>query len=280
MRTHYIKSLSEYLKRYKPCTPSLRHTVLINRNKLWSGSSLKTLCYGLSCRYRKNGRIVFRTRGGGNRKKYRSVDFSRRHNFGVPGIVTRLEYDPNRSSFISLVLLLNNVCFYVLASYQTDIGCDVFSSLNRIPVFSSSQLSSFLKFMYGGCLLYSLELLPSRGCQMVRSAGGYGVFLRFFKYGNRVVIRFRSGQARLFPLNCFGTMGVVSNIYFRSVSLGKAGRGRWLGNRPIVRGVAMNPIDHPHGGGEGKKSNKAVPRTPWGLMLKWRSTSRSVTKRW
>lgn len=194
--------------------------------------------------------------------------------FLTPGYVSRIEYDPNRSSFISLVIYASNICTYLLHTAGLSIGDRIMSyidislaGLDNLPVTFNNGDSSFLFCIPNGSLIHNLESLPSSGGVFAKSAGSYCTILKKFFNLRKSFIQLPSSSMRSFSFFCFATKGIVSNDLHYRISLGKAGRRRLLGHNPIVRGVAQNPVDHPHGGGEGKKSKKAFPRTAWGKML-------------
>ncbi len=271
----YIKSFKYLLIKYKPTSPGIRAVCSINKKILFKGRPLKSMRHGQPCVYRKNGTIIFRTRAGGHKRSYRVIDFIRRMNAGVPGSIVRIEHDPNRSAFIALVFFKNKALSYITCPAGVHLGDVVVNHWKyRAGGVVRTGDSCRLRIMPLGSIIHNVERVPGIGAQILRSAGMHGILLRKFFHSNKVLIRLRLGKLQLLPIDVVATVGVVSNRYARSVELGKAGRNRWMGYKPIVRGVAMNPIDHPHGGGEGKKSKKTVPRTPWGKMLKWKTTSR------
>ena len=203
-----------------------------------------------------------RRRGGGHKRLYRIIDF-KRNNDGVPGVVQALEYDPNRSARIALVVFADGDKRYVLAPEGLEVGMTILSG-------------SDIEFQVGNCLplgkipvgtvVHNVELVPGKGGKMARSAGNSCQLLG--KEGDQASVRLPSGEMRRVPIICRATIGVVGNAEHNNISLGKAGRSRWLGRRPKVRGVVMNPVDHPHGGGEGKSSGGRHPVTPWGVPTK------------
>lgn len=275
----YVNKFKSLFVRYKPTSPGIRAVCVINRKIFFTGQPVKRLRLGQPCLFRKKGKIIFRTRAGGHKRNYRKIDFIRRMNAGVPGRIARVEYDPNRSAFIALVCYINNALCYVVCPAGMRLG-DIITNHWRYRnggVVRTGD-SCRLRIMPLGSTIHNVGRLPGIGAQILRSAGMHGVLLRKFTKMNTALIRLRLGRLQILSLDAMATMGVVSNRHSRSTVLGKAGRNRWLGNRPIVRGVAMNPIDHPHGGGEGKKSKKTIPRTPWGKMLKWNTTSRAISR--
>ena len=256
------------LKSYKPTTPGQRGLVLIDRSELWKGRPEKTLVEGLGRKGGRNnaGRITMRRRGGGAKRLYRIVDF-RRRKFDVPGTIERIEYDPNRTAFIALVRYEDGEQAYVLAPQRLAVGDRIISSEkadikpgNAMP-FSGMPI---------GTIVHNVELKPGRGGQIARAAGAYA---QFVGRGNGYAqIRLSSGELRMVRQECMATVGAVSNSDNSNQNLGKAGRNRHLGRRPSVRGVVMNPVDHPHGGGEGRTSGGRHPVTPWGVPTKGKRT--------
>lgn len=275
----YVDKFRSIFVRHRPTSPGIRAVCGINKKLLFTGRPVKRLQLGQPCVFRKNGKIIFRTRAGGHKRNYRKIDFVRRMNAGVPGQIVRVEYDPNRSAFIALVCHKNNVLCYVVCPAGMRLGDVVRNHWKyRSGGVVRTGDTCRLRIMPLGSTVHNVGLLPGIGAQILRSAGMHGTLLRKLARMNKALIRLRLGRLKIVSLDAVATMGVVSNRHARSTVLGKAGRSRWLGNRPIVRGVAMNPIDHPHGGGEGKKSKKTVPRTPWGKMLKWNTTSRAISR--
>ncbi len=262
------------LKKFHPITPSLRHLSLIDNFFLWKGSPVKSLTSGFKNSSGRNntGRITVRHRGGGHKQSYRSVDFFR----SVEGfsIVTRLEYDPNRSSFLALLHSSNNSLSYILCPRGLKIGDKI--SVGTVLNFKSGNAFPLSKIPLGSTI-HNVEQFPGTGGLYVRSAGAYAQLISKNLNTGLAILRLPSGERRLFSLSCKATLGSVSNLNHKEVILGKAGRSRWLNKRPSVRGVAMNPIDHPHGGGEGKTSAGRHPVTPWGRLTKGKRT-RSVRK--
>jgi large subunit ribosomal protein L2 len=252
------------LKTFNPVTPSTRHQVSVCRQGLWKGKPHKPLTEGLtkSGGRNVNGRITVRHRGGGHKRLYRLVDFKRRK-FDVPAEVVRIEYDPNRSAHIALIKYSDGVHSYILAPQRVSIG-DTIMSGERADIKPGNAL--FLKNIPVGTVVHNIELKPGKGGQMARSAGTEAQVVG--RDSGYVLLRLSSGEIRMFQGNSMATIGSVSNPDQKNISLGKAGRSRWLGRKPSVRGVAMNPIDHPHGGGEGKTSGGRHPVTPWGKPTK------------
>ncbi len=248
------------LKSYNPVTPGRRGLVLVDRSALWKGGPVKALTDGLPAKGGRNnaGRITMRRRGGRAKRRYRLIDF-RRRKMDIPATVERLEYDPNRSAFIALIRYEDGELSYILAPARLAVGDTVISSAradikpgNTMP-FSGMPI---------GTIVHNIELKPGKGGQMARAAGAYAQFVG--RDGGYAQIRLSSGELRMVRQECRATIGPVSNPDNANINLGKAGRSRHLGRRPSVRGVAMNPVDHPHGGGEGKSSGGRHPVTPWG----------------
>ena len=248
------------LKSYNPTSPGQRGLVLVDRSELWKGRPRKELSKGLSAKGGRNnaGRISVRRRGGGAKKLYRVVDFKRRK-LDVPAIVERIEYDPNRSAFIALIQYEDRERSYILAPQRLSVGSTVIASAsadvkpgNAMP-FTGMPL---------GTIVHNIEMKPGKGGQIARAAGTYAQFVG--RDGGYAQIKLSSGELRVVRQECMATVGAVSNPDNSNQNLGKAGRNRNLGKRPSVRGVVMNPVDHPHGGGEGKSSGGRHPVTPWG----------------
>ncbi|MBZ8134606.1 50S ribosomal protein L2 [Afifella sp. IM 167] len=257
------------LKTFNPRTPGQRQLVLVDRSGLWTGKPEKSLTEGLTKSGGRNnfGRATARRRGGGHKRAYRIIDFKRRK-FDVAGKVERLEYDPNRSAFIALVRYEDGEISYILAPQRLAEGDTIIAGQSNVDVKPGNAMP--LRSMPVGTIIHNVELKPGRGGQMARSAGAYAQIVG--RDQGYTVIRLGSGEQRLVHGTCMATVGAVSNPDHSNVNLGKAGRSRWLGRRPSVRGVAMNPIDHPHGGGEGRTSGGRHPVTPWGKPTKGKRT--------
>lgn len=265
------------LKQHRPVTPGRRQLVLVDRSTLHRGKPEKALTEGLSSTGGRNnqGRITVWHRGGGHKRRYRLIDFRRRRD-DEPATVERLEYDPNRSAFIALVRYPDGALSYILAPQRLAPGDTVVSG-ERTDIKPGNCMP--LRNMPLGSIVHNIELKPGAGGQLARSAGSYAQLLG--KDADRVVIRLVSGEQRLVRADCRATVGSVSNPDHQNAKLGKAGRNRWLGRRPHVRGVVMNPVDHPHGGGEGRTSGGRHPVTPWGVSTKGhRTRSNKSTDRW
>jgi large subunit ribosomal protein L2 len=256
------------LKSYNPTTPGQRGLVLIDRSELWKGRPVKSLTEGLTKSGGRNntGRITMRRMGGGAKRLYRIVDFKRRK-FDVAATVARIEYDPNRSAFIALLQYDDGEQTYILAPQRLGIGDRVVSGAKTDVKPGNAMPFSGMPI---GTIVHNVELKPGKGGQIARAAGTYAQFIG--RDGGYAQIRLSSGEVRLVRQECMATIGAVSNPDNSNQNLGKAGRNRNLGKRPSVRGVAMNPIDHPHGGGEGRTSGGRTPVTPWGKDTKGKRT--------
>jgi large subunit ribosomal protein L2 len=256
------------LKTYKPMTPGQRGLVLVDRSGLHKGRPEKTLTEGLTKSGGRNntGRITARRRGGGHKRLYRVIDFKRRK-FDVPATVERIEYDPNRTAFIALIRYEDGDLSYILAPQRLNVGDPVIAG-DRVDVKPGNAMP--LANTPIGTIVHNVELKPLKGGQVARSAGAYAQLVG--RDGSYAILRLSSGEQRVVLGACMATVGAVSNSDHSNINLGKAGRNRWLGRRPAVRGVAMNPVDHPHGGGEGRTSGGRHPVTPWGKPTKGKRT--------
>ncbi len=259
------------LRKFNPTTPSQRQLVLVDRSELWKGRPEKTLTEGLSSAggRNNNGRITMRRRGGGAKKLYRIIDFKRRK-FDIEAKVERIEYDPNRTAFIALVKYLDGDLAYIIAPQRLKVGDRIISG-EKVDVKPGNAMP--MRSIPVGTIIHNVELKPGKGGQIARSAGNYAQLVG--RDGAMALIRLQSGEVRLAPAECMATIGAVSNADHMNETIGKAGRQRHKGNRPSVRGVAMNPIDHPHGGGEGRTSGGRHPVTPWGKPTKGRKTRKN-----
>ena len=259
------------LKNYNPTTPSQRELVLVDKSELWKGSPVKNLTEGLSKSGGRNhfGRITTRHIGGGHKRSYRLVDFKRRK-FDVVGTVERLEYDPNRTAFIALIKYDDGEQSYILAPQRLQPGDKVVSG-ERVDIKPGNAMP--LKNIPVGTIVHNVELKPAGGGQLARAAGSYVQLVG--RDAGLALLRMSSGEVRMVRTECMATIGAVSNPDQQNTSIGKAGRNRWKGRKPSVRGVAMNPIDHPHGGGEGRTSGGRHPVTPWGKGTKGNKTRRN-----
>ncbi len=256
------------LKKYKPVTPSTRQLVLVDRSGLYKGKPVKGLTEGLTSAGGRNnyGRVTARFQGGGHKRSYRIIDFKRRK-LGVAGTVERLEYDPNRTAFIALVKYEDGELSYILAPQRLAAGDQVIAA-ESADVKPGNAMP--LAAMPVGTIVHNVELKPGKGGQVARSAGSYAQLVG--RDQGWAILRLNSGEQRVVHGSCFATVGAVSNPDHGNINLGKAGRNRWLGKRPHNRGVAMNPVDHPHGGGEGRTSGGRHPVTPWGKPTKGKKT--------
>ena len=256
------------LKTFKPVTPSLRQLVIVDRSGLYKGKPVKTLTEGLTGTGGRNntGRITVRFRGGGHKRSYRIIDFKRRK-FDVPATVERLEYDPNRTAFIALIRYADGELSYIVAPQRLAVGDTVVSGPS-VDVKPGNCMP--IGNMPVGTLVHNVEMKPGKGGQVARSAGNFAQIVG--RDQGYVILRLNSGEQRLVHGTCLATVGAVSNPDHMNTSIGKAGRQRWLGRRPHNRGVAMNPVDHPHGGGEGRTSGGRHPVTPWGKPTKGKKT--------
>jgi len=256
------------LKSYNPTTPSQRQLVIVDRSSLWKGKPVKKLTEGLTKSAGRNntGRITARRRGGGHKQTYRIIDFKRRK-FDAVGTIERLEYDPNRTAFIALVSYEDGEQAYILAPQRLAAGDKVIAG-ERVDVKPGNAMP--LRSIPIGTIVHNVELKPGKGGQMARSAGTYVQIVG--RDSGYALLRLASGEVRMVRGECMASIGAVSNPDQQNINLGKAGRKRWLGKRPAVRGVAMNPVDHPHGGGEGRTSGGRHPVTPWGKPTKGKKT--------
>ncbi|MEM9049939.1 MAG: 50S ribosomal protein L2 [Pseudomonadota bacterium] len=256
------------LKSFKPTTPGQRGLVLIDRSALWKGRPVKRLTEGVTEKGGRNntGRITARRRGGRVKRLYRIIDFKRRK-WDVPATVERIEYDPNRTAFIALLRYQDGEQTYILAPQRVAIGDQIVSGA-RVDVKPGNAMP--FSGMPVGTIVHNVEMKAGKGGQIARSAGTYAQFVG--RDGGYAQLRLTSGEMRLVRQECMATVGAVSNPDNSNQNFGKAGRMRLKGKRPSVRGVAMNPIDHPHGGGEGRTSGGRHPVTPWGKPTKGRRT--------
>ncbi len=252
------------LKKYNPTTPSMRFTSLPSFEEITKDRPEPSLVRKHSRHGGRNsaGRITVRHRGGGNRRKYRVIDF-RRDKHGVPAKVAAIEYDPNRSAYIALLHYRDGEKRYVLAPVGLKPGDMLLSGPEAEPVVGNALPLSKIPL---GLFVHNIELQPGRGAQIVRSAGTGAQLMS--RDGELAQIKLPSGEIRMINVDCLATVGQVGNMDHNTVSDGKAGRRRWRGVRPTVRGVAMNPVDHPMGGGEGRTSGGGHPRSPWGKPAK------------
>jgi large subunit ribosomal protein L2 len=255
------------LKSFKPTTPSLRGTILVDRSGLHKGRPVKKLTEGKTKKggRNSNGRITMRHVGGGHKQRYRKVDFKRTR--AGKATVERLEYDPNRTAFIALITYDDGEQAYILAPQRLRVG-DKVEAGAEADIKPGNALP--LQSIPVGTIVHNVEMKPGKGGQIARSAGTYVQLVG--KDAGYALLRLSSGEQRMVRAECMATVGAVSNPDQQNIKIGSAGRKRWMGKRPSVRGVAMNPIDHPHGGGEGRTSGGRHPVTPWGKPTKGAKT--------
>jgi len=252
------------LRQFNPVTSSLRGTVLIDRSDLWKGKPVKALTEGKSSSGGRNnhGHTSVRFRGGGHKQSYRYVDFKRRK-FGVPATVERLEYDPNRSAFIALIKYQDGELSYIIAPQRLRAGDQVVSG-QRVDIKPGNAMP--LATIPVGTIVHNIEMKPMAGGKLARAAGTYAQLVG--KDAGYAQVKLMSGELRIVRAECMASVGAVSNPDNMNQKIGKAGRKRWMGRRPHNRGVVMNPVDHPLGGGEGRSSGGRHPVTPWGVPTK------------
>jgi large subunit ribosomal protein L2 len=260
------------LKTYNPTSPSMRQLVTVDRSELHKGKPVKTLTEGLSSSGGRNnmGRTTVRFRGGGHKRAYRLVDFKRRGKWNVAATVERLEYDPNRTAFIALIRYEDGELAYILAPQRLQAGDKVVAG-DRVDVKPGNAAP--LRSIPVGTIIHNVELKPGAGGQLARSAGAFAQLIG--RDGDWTQLRLGSGEIRRVRSECMASIGAVSNPDHQNVNWGKAGRMRWKGRRPHNRGVTMNPVDHPHGGGEGRTSGGRHPVSPWGQPTKGHKTRRN-----
>ena len=256
------------LKNYNPTSPGRRSLVSVDKSDLWKGKPEKSLTEGLRSKGGRNnqGRITARRRGGRHKRRYRVIDF-KRNRFDIPATVERLEYDPNRSAFIALIRYEDGKVAYILAPQRLQGGDQVLSG-ERADIKPGNAMP--MANIPVGTIIHNVEMKVGAGGQIARSAGSYVQLIG--KDQGYAQLRLGSGEIRMVRAECMATIGAVSNPDQANIKLGKAGRNRWLGKRPSVRGVAMNPVDHPHGGGEGRSSGGRHPVSPWGVPTKGKRT--------
>ena len=256
------------LKNFKPTSPGRRQLIQVDRSDLWKGKPVKALTEGKTKSGGRNnhGHITVRHRGGGHKQRYRMIDF-KRQKFGVEAVVERIEYDPNRTAFIALIKYTDGELAYILAPQRLNVG-DKISSGKEADIKPGNALP--LHKIPVGTIIHNVELKPGKGGQIARSAGTYVQLVG--RDGDNAILRLASGEMRFVRSSCMATVGAVSNPDQKNINLSKAGRNRWLGRRPSVRGVVMNPVDHPHGGGEGRTSGGRHPVSPWGVPTKGKKT--------
>ena len=256
------------LKTFKPITPSLRELVLIDRKELYKGKPVKSLTEGKHSTGGRNntGRVTAWHRGGGHKRTYRLVDF-KRNTFDMAATVERIEFDPNRSAFIALIKYTDGKLAYILAPQRLAIGDEVIAG-EKVDIKPGNAMQ--IRNIPVGTIVHNVEMKIGKGGQLARSAGGYAQIVG--RDAGYVQIKLRSGEVRVVLGECMATIGAVSNPDHQNENRGKAGRARWQGRRPHNRGTSMNPIDHPHGGGEGRTSGGRHPVTPWGISTKGKKT--------
>ena len=253
-------------KKLKPDTPSRRHMSVSTFEEITAKKPERKLTTALRKTGGRNnhGRITSRRRGGGHRRRYRIIDF-KRNKFDLSAVIESIEYDPNRSPRIALVKYDDGEKKYIIAPEGLKVGDKILSSMNNKIPFKTGNAMPIGKIPEG-LLIHNIELKPGKGAQMARSAGSYARIMA--SEGGMVTLKLPSGELRMISEQCIATIGTVGNKSHENISIGKAGRARWMGRRPKVRGVAMNPVDHPHGGGEGKTSGGRHPVSPWGTPAK------------
>lgn len=248
------------IRKINPTSPGQRGMSKSDYSEITTDKPEKSLVKRLKKNTGRNntGRITCRHKGGGHKRLYRTIDF-KRNKIGVPAVVKTVEYDPNRNVYISLVVYADGEKRYILTPQDLHVGDSVISGPdaeikvgNALPLFNIPL----------GTVVHNIEMVPGNGAQLVRTAGGSAQLMA--KEGNYVTVKMPSSEMRMIHKDCYATIGVLGNSEFKNISLGKAGRKRWLGVKPTVRGVVMNPVDHPHGGGEGKSPIGGKPQTPWG----------------
>ncbi|OWO90075.1 50S ribosomal protein L2 [Rhizobium esperanzae] len=257
------------LKTFNPTTPSQRQLVIVDRSSLYKGKPVKALTEGLTKSGGRNnlGRITARFIGGGHKRSYRLVDFKRRK-FDIEGTVERIEYDPNRTAFIALVTYSDGEQAYIIAPQRLAAGDKVIASEKAVDVKPGNTMP--LQYIPVGSIIHNVEMKPGKGGQIARSAGSYAQLVG--RDQGMAILRLNSGEQRLVSGICLASIGAVSNPDHANINDGKAGRTVWRGKRPHNRGVVMNPVDHPHGGGEGRTSGGRHPVTPWGKPTKGKRT--------
>jgi large subunit ribosomal protein L2 len=260
------------IKKYQPTSPGRRFQTVSTFEEITRTEPERSLLRPLkkSGGRNNNGRMTVRFRGGGHKRRYRMIDFVRRDKIGVPATVAGIEYDPNRSARIALLHYADGEKRYILSPLDLKVGAKVMTG-EHAEIEIGNALP--LKNIPLGTLIHNVELKIGKGGQLIRSGGGYGRIMA--KEGKYAHVRLTSGEVRLVHQECYATIGQVSNLEHDNISVGKAGRSRWLGKRPHVRGVAMNPVDHPLGGGEGKSSGGRHPVSPWGTPAKGYKTRKN-----
>lgn len=262
------------VKKFRPVTPTLRFKTVSSFSEVTENTPEKSLLEPIRKSGGRNnrGRITSRRRGGGHKRAYRKIDF-KRNKIGVPAVVNSIEYDPNRSARIALLHYADGEKRYILSPNGLKVGDQIISGPGA-PIRAGNALP--LENIPLGSTIHNVELQPGKGGQMGRSAGAEIQVMA--KEGNYATLQLPSGERRIVSVSCYATIGQVGNLEHENVVVGKAGRSRWKGRRPKVRGVAMNPIDHPHGGGEGRSSGGGHPVTPWGQPTKGYKTRKKNKK--
>ena len=262
------------VRNLKPVTPGSRFASRSDFSEITTDKPEKSLTIALRKKGGRNntGRITVRRRGGGHKRRYRIIDY-KRNKFGIKGKVATIEYDPNRSAYISLVHYDDGEKRYILSPLDISVGTIIVSG-DKVPLKIGNAL--LLSNIPTGLFVHNVELIPGKGGQMVRTAGAYAQVMAHDN--GYTTLKLPSGEVRLVPDQCMATIGQVGNRAFEQIVSGKAGRSRWLGRRPKVRGVVMNPVDHPHGGGEGKTSGGRHPVSPWGKPTKGYKTRKKKKK--
>jgi large subunit ribosomal protein L2 len=259
------------LRTFRPTSPGRRQLVIVDRSELYKGKPVKKLTEGLTKSGGRNngGRVTAFRHGGGHKRTYRIIDFKRRK-WDVPATIERLEYDPNRTAWIALLKYADGDLAYIIAPQRVKVGDTVIAS-ERADVKPGNAMP--LRSIPVGTIIHNIEIKPMKGAQMVRSAGSYAQIVG--RDAGYAQLRLTSGEVRMVPDGCMATIGAVSNPDNMNEVWGKAGRSIWLGRKPSVRGVAMNPVDHPMGGGEGKTSGGRHPTTPWGKKTRGPKTRKT-----
>jgi len=260
------------IKTYRPRTPGLRHRTGLNFEELTTRIPYKPLLEHLPVSGGRDsrGRISMRHRGGGHKRMYRALDF-KRDKIDIPGTVETIEYDPNRSAYISLIRYRDGERRYILTPLNTQVGQAIVSSDSQVDILPGNTMP--LRFIPLGTIIHNIELRKNKGGQVAKAAGSGAQILA--KEGDYAQVRLPSSEIRKIHLDCRATVGQVSNLDHQNIKIGKAGRSRWLGRRPHVRGTAMNPIDHPHGGGEGRSKGGRHPVSPEGIPTKGHKTRKN-----
>jgi large subunit ribosomal protein L2 len=267
------------MKKFNSYTSSMRHVCLIDKNNIVSNNNKNKLINNLILYIGKkhsgrnnSGHITVFSKGTRHDRFYRYIDY-KRNVLNVPGIIHSIHYDPNRSAFISLVFYKNGIVSYIISVHKLCVGEIIYSrkGVNSDEIYYNKGDNSQLLYLPISSVIHNLELWPNNGGIYIRSAGTYGIILKKLFQLNKVLIELPSKNLFYASIFSKATLGIISNPQHNKIILGKAGRKRWLGIKSIVRGVAMNPVDHPHGGGEGKRSDDAFKKSPWGKVLKWRN---------